>query len=156
MKYKLYKVGITLILLSVLTACANMPLQPQSPKVRLTDFRIMKFGFTEQNYKLKLTLNNPNPFPLPLIGMDYKLLLNNKEFTQGSTNQALTIAALGEQVIEINVVSNLMKIIGEWHDISSIFNRKLDYRLLGSMNMVNSALKIPFEYRGDIPISNGE
>ena len=93
MKYKLYKVGITLILLSVLTACANMPLQPQSPKVRLTDFRIMKFGFTEQNYKLKLTLNNPNPFPLPLIGMDYKLLLNNKEFTQGSTNQALTIAA---------------------------------------------------------------
>jgi len=32
----------------------------------------------------------------------------------------------------------------------------LDYRLLGSMNIVNSALKIPFEYRGDIPISNGE
>jgi LEA14-like dessication related protein len=156
MKYKFYKVGISLILLSVLTACANMPLQQLTPKVRLTDFRVMKLGLTEQSYKLKLSLNNPNPFPLPLIGMDYKLLLNDKEFTQGSTNQPLTIAALGEQTIEINVVSNLMKIIGEWHDISSVFNRQLNYRLLGNMNVVNSEFKIPFEYRGDIPISNGE
>jgi LEA14-like dessication related protein len=156
MKYNLYKVGILLIIVSVLTACANMPLQPLTPKVSLTDFRVMKFDLTEQNYKLKLSLNNPNPFPLPLIGMDYKLLLNDKEFTQGSTNQPLTIPALGEQTIEINVISNLMKIIGEWHDISSVLNRQLNYRILGSMNIVDSTFKIPFEYRGDIPISNGE
>lgn len=156
MKYNLYKVGILLILVSVLTACANMPLQPQSPQVRLTDLRVMKFNLTEQNYKLKLSLNNPNPFPLPLIGMDYQLLLNDKEFTQGTTNQPVTIPALGEQTIEINVISNLMKIIGEWHDISSVLNRQLNYRILGNMNILNSTFKIPFQYRGDIPISNGE
>jgi len=147
----MYKFFQTFILLALLTACANNPfIQTLSPQVSLADFRVTKMGLLEQNYRLRLRLKNPNSFPLPIMGMDYQLYLNDQEFAKGTNKQSLTIPAMGENLLDIEVTSNLMRTIG-----SKMFKRKFNYRLSGNINIMAGAPPIPFEYQGKIPLSRG-
>lgn len=141
------------ILVGLLTACANMPMQPTSPQVSLTEFKLVKLGLTEQNYRLRLNLKNPNPFPLPIQSLNYQLHINDKEFAHGTNTPSITIPASGEEFLDIDVISNLMRTIGQWGDLKSLLNQKFNYRLSGGVSMVGGMPEIPFEYEGNIPLS---
>jgi len=152
----MYKFFLTLIFFALLTACANNPLiQTLSPQVSLADFRVTKMGLFEQNYLLRLRFKNPNSFPLPIVGMDYQLYLNEHEFAKGANRQSLTIPALGENFLDIEVTSNLMRTIGQLSDWAKLFKRDFSYRLSGNINIMAGAPPIPFEYRDKIPLSRG-
>ncbi len=149
----MYKFFQTFILLALLTACANNSfIQTLSPQVSLADFRVTKMGLLEQNYLLRLRLKNPNSFPLPIMGMDYQLYLNDQEFAKGTNKQSLTIPAMGENLLDIEVTSNLMRTIGS--DWTKMFKREFNYRLSGHINIMAGAPPIPFEYQGKIPLSS--
>ncbi len=152
--YKLLKLNIYLILIGILTACANVPtsLQQFTPEVSLKGFKLVKLGVLEQDYQLKLQLKNPNPIPIPITGLNYKLQINGQEFTTGSTDKAITIPANGEEFLEIDVVSNLMSVIGQWKDFKSLLNRKFEYNLSGGVNVMGTSAAIPFDYKGDISL----
>lgn len=152
---KFFHSSIIFILIGLLTACANVPLQTVSPQVSLADFKLLNMGLMKQDYRLKLRLQNPNSFPLPISGMNYQLRLNDKEFTHGESKQAVTIPASGEEFLEIDVASNLMRILDEWKDWKAIFNRNFDYRLSGNLSVLNGGPQIPFEYKGDISLLSG-
>jgi len=152
----MYKFFQTFILLALLTACANNPfIQSLSPQVSLADFRVTRMGLLEQNYLLRLRLKNPNSIPLPIMGMDYQLYLNDQEFAKGTNKQSLTIPALGENFLDIEVTSNLMRTIGQWSDWAKVFKREFNYRLSGNINLMAGAPPIPFEYQGKIPLLRG-
>jgi LEA14-like dessication related protein len=149
----MYKFFQAFILLGLLTACAhNAIIQTLSPQISLADFRIAKMGLLEQNYRIRLRIKNPNSFPLPIMGMTYQLHLNDQEFAKGANKQSLTIPALGENFLDIEVTSNLMRTIGEWSDWAKVFKRHFNYRLSGSVNIMEGAPSIPFEYQGKIPL----
>ncbi|EDN68315.1 lipoprotein [Beggiatoa sp. PS] len=151
--YKFFQFSVFLFLASFFTACANLPIQAVAPQVSLSDFSVVKMGFTEQTYRIKMRLQNPNPFPLPISGLNYQLYLNDKEFTRGESNKAISIPAMGEEFLELDVNGNLMKMIGGLQDLQSIFNRALNYRLQGGVNVVKGApLQMPFEYKGEISL----
>ncbi len=141
------------LILVTLTACAGLPFQALAPQVSIADFRIANIGILEQNYILKLRLRNPNPFPLPINRLDYTLFLNDKEFTKGNSLQPLTLAAAGENTLELNITSNLWKIVEQWQNWTSSFSRQFNYRLSGGVNVLNSTVQIPFEYKGDVTLN---
>lgn len=144
---------IYLFILVTLTACAGLPFQPLAPQISIADFRIANIGILEQNYILKLRLRNPNPFPLPINQLDYTLFLNDKEFTKGNSLQPITLAAAGENTLELKITSNLWKIVEQWQSWSSSFSRQFNYRLSGGVNVLNSTVQIPFEYKGDVTLN---
>ncbi len=151
--YKLLKLSISLILIGILTACADMPasLQQFAPEVSLSGFKLVKLGFTEQDYRIKLKLKNPNPIPIPITGLNYKLELNGQEFTTGSSDKAVTIPANGEEFLEIDVSSNVMSTISQFKDFKNLLNKKFEYALSGGLNVVEGAA-IPFSHKGDISL----
>jgi len=155
--YKLLQPTLLLIVVGLLTACANVPIQTVAPKVSLVDFRLLNLGLTEQNYLLRLSLKNPNPFPLPLSGMNYQLHINDKEFARGKNNQAITIPAAGEEFLDIQVTSNLKQIADGWQDWQALLKRQFKYRISGGVNvMQGAAFQIPFEYQGEVPLLWGK
>jgi len=153
---KIFQQTILFVFLGLLTACANLsnlPIQAVAPEVSLADFSVAEMGFSEQTYRLKLRLHNPNPFPLPLSGMNYQLYLNDKEFTRGESTDAISIPAMGEEFLELDVKGNLMSMIGGLQDLQSVFNRVLNYRVMGGVNVIKGApLQMPFEYKGEISL----
>ena len=152
--YKLFKFNVFLILIGILASCANIPtsLQQFAPEISLKDFKLVKLGLLEQDYRLKLQLKNPNPVPIPITGLTYKLQINGKEFTTGSSDKAITIPANGEEFLEIDVASNLMSIMGQWKDFKSLLNKKFEYDLSGGVNIMDTAAEIPFSYKGDVSL----
>jgi len=150
--YKYFQPWFAMILVGLLAACANLPLQPVSPQVSLADFRIKDLGLLSQNYQLRLRVKNPNSFPLPINRLDYQLHINDQEFTKGMTNQAVTIPASGEEFLDLEVASNLMRIIGQWSDLKTVLNQDFNYRLSGNVNVMEGVPQLPFEHKGSVPL----
>ncbi len=146
-----------IIVIGLLSACVNNPIldvmKTLSPKVTVADFRLLNMGLLEQNYMLQLRIKNPNSFSLPIAGLNYKLDINDQEFASGASNEAITIPAAGEKLLNLEFTSNLMRIVEKWTDWATIFERNFKYRISGGMNLVKGTAPLPFEYKGEIPLS---
>lgn len=154
--YRFFQPIITIIFIGLLASCAGIPLtKPEAPQVSVAGFRLVKANLLEQNYQLKLRLKNPNSFPMPISALNFQLFLNDKEFTKGTNKQPVTIPALGETVLELEFVSNLMDIVDGWRDWkNALTNRKFDYLLSGGVSLANWAPQIPFKDEGEISLEN--
>lgn len=142
-----------LILTSFLVGCAHLSTQPLAPQVSLADFNLVDIGLFKQTYRLALRLKNPNPFPLPITALDYQIQINDKTFTKGNSQQAITLPATGEETMPIEVTTNLLGLLEQWRDIKMLLNRQLRYDLSGGVRLVNWVPQIPFERKGEINLS---
>ena len=153
----MYKFFSILIFISFLSSCAilnlNSMIKPEPPQIRVKSLELVKSGLQEQHFKLRLHVKNPNAFPLSFASMNFKLYINKKQFTTGKTNKNYTLPAFGGQCLSINIVSNLMDILGGWKDWKkALKERKLNYRIVGNVTIWKGTPEIPFEHRGEVPI----
>ena len=139
-----------LVIVSPLFSCAVIPIQPEPPHISLVDLKPLDMGLFEQRYRLRLRIQNPNSFALPITGMDYTLYLNDREFAQGVSPNSTTIPGLGERVIEVDVVSNLARAFEQL--LAWGIEDGLRYRLAGGLRLQRTAVRLPFEYQGEISL----
>jgi LEA14-like dessication related protein len=134
-----------LLLSLFLSGCAGLPMM-EAVSVKLVDFKPVSTGFFNQTYRLKLRLQNPLPTPLLFKGMSFSLDINGKQFAQGvSGDKGWQVASLGSTDIDLDVESNVLRIVEQLHEM---FNKSdklsFDYRLLGKLHVTDS-VNIPFE-----------
>jgi len=142
-----------LIMLVGLTHCSSILTQPLVPQVQVHSLNITELGLLKQKYKLTLQIANPNPFPLPIHRLNYQLYLHDKRFTQGESEKAITVPALGETTLTLNFMSNLLEIVEQWQDWKAILAQDLNYRLVGDIQLVNATPTIPFEYQDTLSLT---
>lgn len=136
------------LLLTLLGGCAGLFSRPEPPQISLASIRPVDMGLFEQRYRLRLRVQNPNPFALRIKGMDYSLYLNDQQFAQGVSPESATVPAYGEQVVEVDVISNLARLFDQFSELGR--QRSLSYRLVGGIRLANVTARIPFEYQGEI------
>lgn len=136
----------TLILAAVLCGCATL----QSPRVSLVDLRIVSLTLFEQRYALQIRIQNPNPVALPITGMNFRLDVNDTELGNGVSNQAMTVPAYGDAVMQIKLVSNLARILDQMRSLEGGNAQNLRYRLVGDVRIANRLGTLPFDYQGQI------
>lgn len=140
---------VTLWLAVLLTGCAAMQAPLEAPHVTLTDLRMLDMTLFEQRYGLKIRVQNPNPVELPITGMNFRLDVNDAELGRGVSDQRVTVPAYGEAVVEINLMSNLARIIDQIRGLESGKGQSLRYRLAGGLSLANRMGKLPFDYQGE-------
>ena len=140
---------IVLYLIVMLGGCAALQSAIETPQVTLNNLQIQDMTLLEQRYAVTLRVQNPNPFPLPVTGMNFQLDINDTELGSGVTNKAVTVPAYGEALVEINVVSNLMRIFNQIRALESSRSQTLRYRLSGGLSISSRMGKLPFDYRGE-------
>ena len=122
----------------------------EAPHVSLTDLRILDTTLFEQRFALKIRVQNPNPVALPITGMNFQLAINDVELGRGVSDQAVTVPAYGETVFEVNLVSNLARLVNQIRALESDKSQSLRYRLAGGISVENRLGKLPFDYQGEI------
>lgn len=132
-----------------LGACAILPSAIERPHVSLNNLRLLDMTLLEQRYAVTLRVQNPNPVPLPISGMSFQLDINDAEFGRGVTNDAVTVPAYGEALVEIRLVSNLMRVFHHVRALESGKGQSLRYRLSGGLSLTRRLSQLPFEYRGE-------
>ena len=140
---------IALLFVILLNGCAALQSAIETPHVTLNNLQVVDMTLLEQRYAVTLRVQNPNPIPLPITGMNFQLDINDAELGRGVTNEAVTVPAYGETLVEVKLVSNLMRIFNQIRGMESGKAQSLRYRLSGGLSISSRMGKLPFEYLGE-------
>lgn len=146
-----------LVAIILIPGCASLGSKPEPPEVSIAGLGMVSADLFEQRFSLRLRFLNPNDFPIDIQGMNYKVLLNGKSFASGVSNREVHVPAFGEAVSEVEVVSNITRIVGQLKHLATASGGRgpesLDYRIEGGIKLSNWSAKIPFEYEGTVSLT---
>src|SRR5687768_9843028 len=97
----LNRFALTLCWLAVLSGCAGLPGGMQPLNVTLADVRPLQMGLLEQEYAMRIRVQNPNQREIPLQGVSFAVELNGKTFAKGVSRQTGTVPAFGDVLLDV-------------------------------------------------------
>jgi LEA14-like dessication related protein len=148
-----YKRLLWFVWLASLSACSTLPGKPEPPRVNLVGLQLVSMELFEQRYEVRLRLKNPNAYELPITGIDFRLDINGQAFADGVSNRSVTVPAYGEQVIALEVSSNLIQVFRQLQLLEKSRSPGFEYRINGSVAVGDTGRRLPFDYSGDMQLS---
>ncbi len=137
-----------------LGACSSLNALNQivdPPKVSLANVTLVSAGLLEQRYRLSLRVQNPNSVAIPVSGLDYVVSLAGTEFARGVSANSFTLPATGEDVVEIDVSTNLLNSARHLYSLMKNGEENLDYNLSGNVKVNLPFIKsLPFSRTGQV------
>ncbi|HEY8538485.1 MAG TPA: LEA type 2 family protein [Steroidobacteraceae bacterium] len=141
------------VCIGLLAACAALAPKIEAPRLSLVNVRMTSADMFNQNFIVRLHVENPNPRDLPVNGIDYKLFLEGDSFAEGVTNQPFVIPANGETEFDLPVRTNFVSSLGRL--VSRLQGRKqvqyvFEGKVLTDIGILN---KIPFRQSGTVDLT---
>ena len=133
-----------------LSACANIGVRTEPPRVHLVGMQLQQAELFEQRYLLRLRIQNPNDFSLNIRGLDFQVQVNGERFADGVSSKALQIPAYGEGLAEVAVSSSLWSLARQLRDMGEGGPGQMEYRIHGRIALTGRALPVSFESTGDL------
>ena len=113
----------------------------------------MSADIFNQQFRVRMHVQNPNDRDIPVNGLDYELFLEGDSFAEGVSNQPFVIPALGETEFDLTVRTNFVSSIGRL--VSRLNGRtQVNYVLEGKvLTDIGMFSKIPFRETGSVDLS---
>lgn len=132
----------------LLAACAT--LAPDPPRVSVSGIEPVRMDVFEQEYALRLRIQNRSDRPLKIRGMAYDVYLNGKHFASGVDDTAIDVPPYGTRVVPVHVVTGVLDWLRQLNAFGHDHPRQLSYRLEGHMRLAGAAGRLRFEHEGRI------
>jgi LEA14-like dessication related protein len=134
----------------LLTGCAALVPQLETPKLSVVNVEVTKTELWEQRMKVRLRVQNPNDRSLPVQGLSARLEVAGEEFATGVSAASFEVPALGEAEFDMDMTAHmagaLIKLLGRKGDA---VGDAIDYRVTGKLSLSSGLLRsIPFEESG--------
>lgn len=135
----------------VLAGCTTPKLQ--APELSLVNVSMTSADIFNQQFNVRLHVQNPNDRELPVNGFEYELFLEGDSFAEGISNKQFTIPANGETEFDLPVRTNFVSSLGRL--VSRLQGRKqvqyvIEGKVLTDVGMFN---KIPFRESGSVDLT---
>jgi LEA14-like dessication related protein len=137
-------------MLALLTGCAGGSPRMEPLSVTLSDIQPGQIGLLEQEYLIKIRVQNPNTVEIPVTGLSYKIELNGKSFAKGVSKQDVTVPAFGDVVLDAKAVGGLGGIITQIAQFQKGVPDKVSYRLTGKL--ASASASYPFDVVDNIEL----
>lgn len=134
-----------------LYACASRGPAMHPLAVTLADIRPLNMGLLEQEYALRLRLQNPNAFDIPVAGLAYEVELNGRPFARGVSRHEGILPAFGELQLEVTAVGNVSGIFDQVGVLRRGVPERIGYRLHGRLAAPDNSY-IAFSQRGSVDL----
>ena len=135
-----------------LGACAGLPRGMEPLSVTLADVRPGQIGLLEQEFLMKLRVQNPNSVDVPLQGVAFDVELNGRNFAKGVSRQDGSGPAFGDLVLDVRAISTLGDVLAQVGGVRERPPGRIEYRLQGRLAPVAGA-DLPFDSSGNIDLS---
>jgi LEA14-like dessication related protein len=140
-------IGVVVCALALcLTAC-NTP-KLAVPKLAIVSVAMTSADIFNQQFMVRLNVENPNDQELPITGVDYKLFLEGDSFSEGVSNKPFTVPAKGDtdfdMIVRTNFVSSAGRLVSRLNgrdQVQYVFEGKL-------LTDVSGSKTIPFQESG--------
>jgi LEA14-like dessication related protein len=135
-----------------LAGCALTP-KLEAPRLSLVSVSMTSADIFNQQFMVRMHVQNPNDRDIPVNGIDYELFLEGDSFAEGVTNKSFVIPAMGETEFDLPVRTNFVSSLGRL--VSRLQGRKqvqyvLEGKVLTDIGMFN---KIPFRESGSVDLT---
>ncbi|HEV8330828.1 MAG TPA: LEA type 2 family protein [Steroidobacteraceae bacterium] len=132
-------------------ACALGP-KVAVPRLTLVRVAMTSADIFNQQFMVRVHVQNPNDRELPIRGIDYKLFLEGDSFAEGVSDKPFVVPALGETEFDMIVRTNFVSGIGRL--MSRLNGRdQVQYVVEGKvLTDISMAKKIPFQETGTVSI----
>ena len=133
-----------------LAACSTPKLAV--PKLALVSVAMTSADIFNQQFMVRLNVENPNDTELRITGIDYKLFLEGDSFAEGLSNKPFTVPASGDTDFDMIVRTNFVSSAGRL--VSRLNGRdQVQYVVEGKVLTDLSGLKkIPFQETGTVSL----
>lgn len=141
-----------------IAGCAQLPPGMEPLSVTLADIRPVNIGVLEQEYAMKIRVQNPNNVDIPLAGVSFGVELNGRPFAKGVSRQDALIPAFGDVVLDVRAISTLGDVLNQINRMRDGPPQRISYRLQGKLTPAHNYSALPFDSAGSLDFagSTGE
>ena len=140
------------VLVLSLTSCSAFGPKIEVPQLTLVRVAMMSADIYNQQFLVRMHVENPNDRELPIRGIDYKLFLEGDSFAEGLSNKLFVVPAKGEtefdMIVRTNFVSGVARLMSRLNgrqQVQYVFEGKV-------LTDISMAKKIPFQETGTVSL----
>jgi len=144
---------LALTMLISLGACSSMVPKLESPRLKVVDVAMTSGDVFNQNFRVRVNVENPNDRELPIKGIDYQLFLQGDSFAEGVSTAPFVVPAKGATDFDLTVRTNFVSSLGRL--LTRLNGKKtVEYVIEGKVLLSSGLLrKIPFQSSGSVDLS---
>jgi LEA14-like dessication related protein len=129
----LRRLAVCLVL--VLAGCSVLAPKFEKPQLSVADVAMVGGNFLQQNFRVKLNIQNPNDRALPVTSLHVEMNVGGERIASGVSSQAFVVPAYGDTQFDMNITANmalaLLKLAGRRDQHAD----SIDYDLTGGANV---------------------
>jgi LEA14-like dessication related protein len=111
----------------------------------------------QQNFAVKLNIQNPNDRALPVRGLRAELNVGGEQIASGVSDRAVTVPAFGESEFDMTISANLALALLKLADRANKQADAIDYDLSGEASVDLPFLrKLPFHQAGSFKLNGNQ
>ena len=144
MKNKFYRIGLYLVLVSLLVSCGSREVNNQPPQIFIADLQ------TQQNQlQIQLQVRNINHDAMPGAQIKFTFMIANTNAYHGEQQLNLSLDGKGTEQVRWKSVAN-PKVLQLLQRLSGGSLKNLEYRLSGTLTNELSKKKFKFSQNGKV------
>lgn len=143
---------LMLACLVLLGGCAGLS-DLQAPRLAVVNVGMVSADIFNQQFRIRLHVQNPNSRELPVKGIEYELFLQGDSFAEGLSSEPFVVPALGEAEFDTTVQTNFMSSIGRLLSKTNS-GSKVQYAFVGKVHLSKGLLRtLPFSESGTVDLA---
>ena len=142
-------------LLLVLALClAGCVPKFERPNITVIGIEMQKGNLLQQNFAVKLQVDNPNKQALPVSGLHAELTVDGERIASGVSNHPFVVPPMGSSEFDMTITANLALAILKF---KNPHGDAIDYEVTGSASLDLPFLHdLPFHKTGSFPLKSGQ
>jgi LEA14-like dessication related protein len=153
MSRKVHRIGILLAATAAFCVAGCVP-KFNRPNVSVVSVELRRGNLVQQDFAVKLNVQNPNDRVLPVKGLRVELQVDGEEVASGVSDRPFEVPPNGESEFDMSIKANmavaLLKLAGRMNQHAQSIN----YEVAGSANIDLPFLHdLPFHQSGSFPLS---
>ena len=122
----------------LLAGCASIPSDVEEPSLTITSIALKNLTGLTPEFDITLHITNPNRDALNIVGMSYKVYLEDNKVVSGVSNDFPVIEPYGEAEVKLNAMISLLGSINLLRDLTQQKLDAIDYAFVAKMDIGRS------------------
>lgn len=147
------KRSLPVALAMCLGACSLMSPKFNRPAVSVASIELRGGNLLQQNFAVKLNIQNPNDRALPVRGLHIELHVGGEQIASGVSDRAFVVPAFGESQFDMTIRANMALALLKLANAADQRSDSIDYDLTGAASIDLPLLRdLPFHQTGSFSL----
>jgi len=150
---RIFKKTAAAACLLFLAACSLVAPKFNRPNVSVMSIEMRSGNLLQQNFAVKLNIQNPNNQALPVKGLHVELNVGGSQIASGVSDRAVVVPAFGESEFDLTIKANMALALMRLADKMDQHADTVDYDLTGEASIDLPFLRnLPFRQTGSFSL----